>query len=627
MKRSLFFFSVVLLCACPPVGETPDDDDVGGMDSLHVMAEGDVVASGETYCTPLNACHEDNVVSLFSEQRTSFSIQNGSDADIAIDRVYLTEASGNMDEEWTLIDTELVPSPLAVDGSTLAPGAAIDFYPRFYPVQSGERNATISIEFDGGSTYSFEIVGQGSYDSYFLGDGLPSSQWLYGGMDSDELTGGGVMLDDGAMVVTSNASEVIDGFTTDLLVACIEPDGTLRWAKIWNGPYQDQSPDPGQNSESGGSADSIALGDDGFVYVAGRTSQTNSNSTFYSLLLKIDPADGSMVWEKVHSPRGGVSIASDSSAFYGVDAMGGKVYATGATLGESEVALVRFDAATGDQEGAWAFDVHDGYNDRGYSVRVDSAGAAWIGGNGNGDAILLKIDGADGNSPSVAWAQQPGLGTGGNINSMTLDGSDDAYVAYDIRGASSHLVFGKVSSDGTLDWSREYVANAGDKNNVHVVRWIDGMLYVGGRTGPSLLDGQMGDGFMAAVDADGLDAWTAEYFSGKGTDELCEHRVKALGTTGDSVVALMQAYTGTANYERYWGYWYEGSGAITEATITGADRSATTEVTDLVDAEAEDAAAFRNDWVDAPTTVVLQTPVGAEGQAPDASLLITTIEP
>ncbi len=95
----------------------------------------------------------------------------------------------------------------------------------------------------------------------------------------------------------------------------------------------------------------------------------------------------------------------------------------------------------------------------------------------------------------------------------------------------------------------------------------------------------------------------------------------------DGVVAVMQAYTGTMNYERYWGYWYGGSGAVTEATITGADRTNTTEVTDLTEAVAEDAVSFRNGWVDAPATVELQTPVGAEGQAPDASVLLTTITP
>ena len=621
-RTTLTLALTLLLTGCPTAGDPP----LGTGGSLTVAAEGEPIANGGTYCTPLNSCNPDNVVALFSEQRTSTTITNASDAPVTIDSVSLTRAAGNMVEEWTLIDTELVPSPLAVDGTVLQPGDIIDFYPRFFPVRSDERSATITITYDGGDTFAYTITGNGSYDSLFFGDGLPSQATVWGGADSDEQPGGMVLDASGGVIANSNVNQIIDAFTEDIAVTSIDASGALRWAKIWNGQYEDLSPDPGQNGESGGSADSIAIGDDGSIYVAGRTSQTNSNSTFYSLLLKIDAGDGSIVWERAWSPDGPVSVASDSSMFYAVHVDGDRVYCTGAALGESEVSLVVYDT-DGALVSATAFEVHDGFNDRGYAIDVD-AGTAYIGGNGNGDAILLRVDGADTAAPSLAWATQPGLGTGGNINSVAVDDSGDVYVAYDIRGAQSHFAFGKVGSDGQPVWTKEYAATAGDKNNVHVVRWIDGALYVGGRTGPALLDAQMGDALMIEVNpVDGTEVWAAEYFNGTGPDELSEHRVKGIGVVGDDVVTASQVYTGTANYERYWGYWYAASGALVDATITFSDRPSAAGTDLTAGALSQDAVGMRNGWEDAPATVPLVDATEAVGTAPDAGVMVMRIAP
>jgi hypothetical protein len=393
---------------------------------------------------------------------------------------------------------------------------------------------------------------------------------------------------------------------------------------VWSGPYDDRQPDPGQNSETGGGADSIAT-DGNYAYLVGRTSPTNSNSTFYSLLLKVDVADGSMAWEKAWSPKGKMSVASDSSQFYGVDVDGNTVFATGTAIGEAEVSLVAFDASTGDVLAAHSIDIHPGENDRGYTVRAAGNDTVYIGGNGSGDAILMKVSGASSATPTVEWASQPELGTGGNINSMAVDDNGDLYVAFDMRGAATHYLYGKVSSDGNLVWAQEYMGTNGGQNNIHVVRYIDGKVVTGGRIGPSLLDAQMGDGCMTASSADGGNLWAMEYFTGKGPDEMTEHRVKGIAGVGGELTHIMQSYGASSNYDRYWGYWYHGSGQFGDATVTLASRNAT--LSKLPDNLAEDASGMRNSYDSAPAELTYMSPKEYKGQAPDANIMVMRITP
>ena len=607
-------------------GDDDDDDDVTGDDDdddgpIGVTAEGEVIPNGGTYCTPMNTCT--NTVPLFSEQRTMMTIRNDGGADVTLVSVSLEEWADNEDEEWTLIDTELVPSPLDVDGTVLAAGAGVDFYPRFYPVQSGERGCTVTIETDGG-IFSFDITGLGAYDAYFFDGGETQFEKLLGGTSSDELAGGMVVDGMGNAIFTANVSEVIDTFTPDILVGSMSPSGSLNWAYIWNGPYRDTSTDPGQNSETGGGADSIAVDDDGYVYVVGATSPTNYNSTFWSLILKIDANDGSLVWEKVWSPGGEVSIASDSSMFYGVDVVDGLVYATGTAHGEADVSLVVFDADSGSIVSQSTFDPNPTYNDRGYTVRADGSGNAFIGGNGAGDAFLMHLEGVASANPTVDWVKDVGLGTGGNINSMDLDSSGNAYVAMDIRGALTTFALGKVSASGSLEWARAYAASANDKNNIHVVRVDSGSVYAGGRIGLDLVDAQMGDGMILKLGFDGSEQWSGFYFNGTGPDEISEHRVKGMAVSGGALYLLTQVYTGTANGDRYWGYWYDGTGELQDLTVNLSSGSASE--TDCHEGEAFDASPYRNGWSELPGSVVWQdADAKHDGTPPDADVMLSTI--
>lgn len=55
---------------------------------------------------------------------------------------------------------------------------------------------------------------------------------------------------EGNIYFSGQATQIADRFSTDILYGKINADGSLAWAKLWNGPYKDCSPDSGQNAET-----------------------------------------------------------------------------------------------------------------------------------------------------------------------------------------------------------------------------------------------------------------------------------------------------------------------------------------------------------------------------------------
>jgi len=80
------------------------------------------------------------------------------------------------------------------------------------------------------------------------------------------------------------------------------------------------------------------------------------------------------------------------------------------------------------------------------------------------------------------------------------------------------------------------------------VKFANDALYIGGRTGQSWYDSQMGDGKLIKLDAkSGGEIWSAFYFTGKGPDEMAEHRMKGLAVGDGKLYLVCQVYTGTKN--------------------------------------------------------------------------------
>ena len=78
-----------------------------------------------------------------------FQILNKGKSPISLESIELKLADGLAEEEFTLQNTELKPGPLAFAKSTLALQQRYAFHVRFYPVHSGERQATLTIGYNG----------------------------------------------------------------------------------------------------------------------------------------------------------------------------------------------------------------------------------------------------------------------------------------------------------------------------------------------------------------------------------------------------------------------------------------------------------------------------------------------
>lgn len=575
-----------------------------------------------SYYTPLN--NGTSTVTVFTQQQDPFTVHNTSNAPVQLEAISIVEATGVVDEEFKLQDSNL--KDLDFMGATVPAGGKFDFYLRFFPVASGDRSAKVTLTYDGGKTYDFTISGKGTPGADFNSDPKMTQTWLFGSSNTttDEQAGGMVADAEGNMYFTGNEEESSD----NLLVGRLNADGTLGWAKRINGQYNIKAVDSGQNSETGGTAGSVALGADGKLYVVAAASWTSSNNSFYALVSKIEPATGAVIWSKVWSSVPTISVASQSSIVYAIDASApDRVFLTGATQGEAEIMAVALSATDGSVLFQKRIDIVAGSNDRGYAVKYAGGGNLYIGGQTAGNAgALIKITGADGTNPQIGWTKRIALGTGGNVNAIDADASGNVFVGLDVRGLSSTLGIGSFDSAGATRWIKEYSGNPGDKNNVHVVKLIGNTLYAGGRTSPPNFDGQLGDGALVRMDPmTGAEIDSGFYFSGKGPDELCEHRVKGIAVAGNTLLVALQAYTSTMNGERYWGYWYKGLSNVQDFASPPAVTDVTGTMTTVAMgvSQATSAVLPQLAWEDVPASIVLQNAEAKTGGTPpDADVML-----
>ncbi|MBK9973994.1 MAG: PQQ-binding-like beta-propeller repeat protein [Planctomycetes bacterium] len=338
------------------------------------------------------------------------------------------------------------------------------------------------------------------------------------------------------------------------------PASQAAGARLWNAGFRDLSPDSGQNAETGGTAGSVAIDDEGFIYVAGLTSDSKSNSNFAALILKLNPADGTTVWEKLWRPDWPKNLlALHSAEAYALDVRGGRVFITGVNAGNAEVLLLALNAKDGAVAWQTSLDITPGTTDRGYAIKAGADGSLVVAGLAADRAFLAKISGGNSDTPKLAWAKRVDLGRGSSLNAIDLDEQGNIYAACDRRGATTFLSALKITGDGNLAWGKTYKGTAGDRNNTHVVKLHGDKVLIGGRLGAQGFDTSGGDALVLALGADnGAEIWSAFYYTGTGPDEACEHRVKALLPVGNDLVVVSQSYSGSRNGERFWGYWYNG---------------------------------------------------------------------
>jgi hypothetical protein len=556
VKARLVVSSILVAALVATIPLSPLAQEAGG---ITVMTEGKQLASGDRYFMPMNA--ENNTVPLFSEYFLTISIYNKTGAEISLEKIEVARAEGVNEEEITLFTTDMKRTPLAFAGAKLEAGKGnYGFRVRFFPVVSLERAATLTITYGGGQTFELKLAGRGAGSAKFFSHGTEEFFRLIGTPATDEMAGGLVGDAEGNCWFSAQATNLADKFAYDLIYGRVNADGTLGFVKLWNGKFRDYSPDSGQNAETGGTAGSLCLDEEGSLYLAGAYSPASSNNNYAALALKIDAKTGEPLWEKFWRPEWPKSLlAKHSAQFYAVDARGGRVFLTGVTEGDAAVLVLALNAADGSVAFARALDITPGSNDRGYAIRAGEGGSLVIGGLASDRAFLAKLSGADGAEPKVEWVQSLDLGRGSPVNSLDLDAEGNIYASLDRRGAATFFSAAKIAPDGKCLWGKTCQGTAGDRSNTHMVKLIGETLYVGGRLGASGFDTGSGDGLLLALSAaDGAEKWTGFHFSGTGPDEACEHRIKGVAACGSGLAVFAQTWTGSRNGERYWGYWYDG---------------------------------------------------------------------
>ena len=504
-----------------------------------------------------------NGIAPYSFSRHSMQIVNNTAADVTIDSMVLTPQTNTLDSEWTLIDANnLTPTPFDITNAVIPAYGSLDFDMYFVPVASDFRVEDITITYDGTETYPWTMTGRGR-DALMLSDSQNTVSKVHGDPVEDTLSGGAVGDGNGNIVYNGNVNGWSDGFSENIVVSKMSANGTLAWSKEWHEAYEQLSPDSGQNGETGGGAESIAYAG-GSAYIVGHRSQSNFNSRFQSLVMKVDATTGAMGWAVGFSPENidPPSLAWQNSHAYAVDAsIADRVIVTGTSFDNAEVLLFALRKSDGSLIWSKQIDIAPGYNDRGHTVAVDGSGNAWIGGITDGRGFLARVTGVDGAVPTLDFVKRIDMGIGSNINSMDVDSSGAVFVSMDRRGLPTWLSVAKFASSGAQLWAKTWDdTNAGDNNNTHVVRLDESTdkLYVGGRVAVATADTQFGDAFLMRLNtADGSYDWGMQYYTGKGAEEVLEHRVKGIVLDGGDLQLLVQSYTANLNFGHYWGYWYD----------------------------------------------------------------------
>ncbi len=163
--------------------------------------------------------------------------------------------------------------------------------------------------------------------------------------------------------------------------------------------------------------------------------------------------------------------------------------------------------------------------------------------------------------PTIANQNSAGYAIDASTDKVLIaaDGSGGAYV-----GGSSNARGWLVHLDGIAT------------NTPTVVRLDGADVWVGGRIAITPFDTQYADGFLLNLDqTTGAYNFGSFYDTGKGAEEMTEHRVKGIvfDSTHTPRVAA-QGYTSTMDFEGYAAFWYQApdAGSLVLPAGTGADR-------------------------------------------------------
>jgi len=331
---------------------------------------------------------------------------------------------------------------------------------------------------------------------------------------------------DGAIYVSGYTQGNLDGQTnsgySDVFITKYNPDGTKVWTKLLGTSGYDH-------------AEVLTTGNDGAIYVSGRTSgnldgQTYSGGIYDAFITKYNP-NGTKVWTKLL----GTSDTDYASALtIGND---GAIYVSGYTSGNldgqtnsgySDAFITKYNP---DGTKVWTKLLGtSGYYDYAYGLTTGNDGAIYVSGytygnldgqtnSGSGDAFVTKYN-PDG---TKVWTKLLGTSNEDGGDALTTGKDGAIYVSgaisRNLDSGSGDAFIAKYNPDGTIVWTKLLGTSSYDYA-YDLTTGNDGAIYVSGFTGGNL-DAQINSGgsydaFIAKYNPDGTKVWT-----------------KLLGTSGD----------------------------------------------------------------------------------------------
>jgi hypothetical protein len=556
-----------------------------------------------------------------------FTVTNRSGAPIVIHGIPLSPVAPTSAIEWSLNQPgSTSQEPLEVQEINLGADQALSFGLYFQPIVSGRRDVKVSIDYGSGQSFGFTVEARGR-DNATLSPVVSASLERVFGRDNVAHSNGvqpGALAADGQgnVYLNVNASEWDDGFNTNLVLARVSAGGGLDWVRELQEDFAQECRDIGDNGEIGGGQGSLDVGGEGDVYLAAQRT-LSATAAFQAFVLRAVGATGELVWAQGLTTSASPSqlIAAEVLRGQAVEAsLADRVLMAGQVADSAGAFLVALNKADGALLWAKTFTVGGVHR---LSSLVVADGSAFLGGIASNAPLVARIDGVDGDAPSLAWARSyaPGFA---NIHALAGDG-DGLLAAIDVRGATTRFLGARIAkADGAVVWSRVWdAANSGDNNNTITVTTHQGKAIFAGRIAFTPFDTQGGEGFLLALDAaTGSYAWGAFHYGGKGAEELCYDHVTGVVSTPQGLWAVHQQTPGSHNQHHFWGRWYQanddtlelpggdGSGRLADGGVT-AGTSAATVLAELSDVTVHpiDAAVS---WSDQTSTVNLLEPLQAE---------------
>lgn len=243
------------------------------------------------------------------------------------------------------------------------------------------------------------------------------------------------------------------------------------WAKVYNGPLNQQDSSVGVCVNSAGS-----------VFVTGWSIGSGTGADIVTL--RYNPVNGDTLWVNRYN---GVSNIEDKVSAITCD--NNAVYVTGWSLIPSrDIVTIKYDAATGNRLWVKTYNGTGNGGDYGFAIAVDGSGNVYVTGRSDvGGAqkfTTLKYD-ASGNV-AAGW---PSIYTAGlssifdQSQAIKVDGSGNVYVTgkSGTAGTEDYLTL-KINSNGTVAWAKKYNGTQNGEDNA-VALVLDNTatnVYIGG---------------------------------------------------------------------------------------------------------------------------------------------------